>query len=52
MLGKDLVRARLRDAIQLLGGIGKKAESRYKKDYERRRRARLAAEVEGAAEEQ
>ena len=52
VLGKDLVRARLRDAIQLLGGIGKKAESRYKKDYERRRHARLAAEAERVTEEQ
>ena len=43
-LGRDLVRARLRDALQLLGGMGKKAEARYKKDYEQRRRARIEAE--------
>jgi glutamyl-tRNA synthetase len=51
VLGRDLVRARLRDAIQLLGGIGKKAEARYKKDYEQRRKVRLESEAMLSQEE-
>jgi glutamyl-tRNA synthetase len=41
VLGKDLVRARLRDASKLLGGVSKKGEARWKKTYEQGRKARL-----------
>jgi glutamyl-tRNA synthetase len=34
ILGRDLVRARLRDAIQVLGGLSKKGEGRWKKEYD------------------
>ena len=34
VLGRDLVRARLRDAIQTLGGVSKKQTGRWKKVYE------------------
>ena len=38
VLGKDLTRARFRDAITLLGGMSKKGEARLKKEYEAKRR--------------
>ena len=34
ILGKDLVRARLRNSIDQLGGLSKKAESRLKRTYQ------------------
>lgn len=46
VLGRDLVRARLRDGINTLGGLGKKAEARLKKEYEQKLTARLIAEAE------
>jgi glutamyl-tRNA synthetase len=42
LLGRDLVRARLRDAINTLGGISKKQEGRWKKEYDARRSAVVA----------
>ncbi len=43
VLGRDLVRARLRDASKLLGGVSKKGEVRWKKAYELGRKQRLEA---------
>jgi glutamyl-tRNA synthetase len=43
VLGRDLVRARLRDASKLLGGVSKKGETRWKKAYELGRKQRLEA---------
>ena len=34
VLGRDLTRARLRDAIEVLGGLSKKQEARWKKEFE------------------
>jgi len=36
VLGRDLTRARLRDAIDALGGLSKKQEGRWKKEFEGR----------------
>ncbi len=33
LLGSDLSRARLRDALEVLGGVGKKVQKRYEKEY-------------------
>jgi glutamyl-tRNA synthetase len=33
MLGPDLTRARLRSAIDLMGGVSKKAAKRLEKEY-------------------
>ena len=45
-LGRDLVRARLRDATKVLGGLSKKGEARWKKAYESARKQRLEQEAE------
>ncbi len=34
LLGPDLSRARLREAVDVLGGVGKKVQKRYEKEYE------------------
>lgn len=34
VLGRDLTRARLRDAVEHLGGLSKKQEARWKKEFE------------------
>lgn len=52
ILGRDLVRARLRDAMTALGGVSKKAEGRFKKEYDQRRKDRLSAESDEAANTQ
>ena len=44
VLGRDLVRARLRDASKILGGLSKKGEARWKKTYESARKQRLEQE--------
>ena len=36
LLGRDLVRARLRDGVKVLGGMSKKQEARWKKEFQRR----------------
>ena len=45
VLGRDLVRARLRDASKILGGLSKKGEARWKKTYESARKQRLEQEA-------
>lgn len=50
VLGKDLIRARLRDAIEHLGGMGKKVEARWKKEYETNLRSRLDQEAQAISE--
>jgi glutamyl-tRNA synthetase len=35
MLGPDMSRARIRHAIEVLGGVSKKALKRLEKDYQR-----------------
>ena len=51
ILGRDLVRARLRDASKLLGGMSKKGEARWKKAYEAGRQKRLEAESLSSTEQ-
>ena len=46
VLGRDLVRARLRDASQVLGGVSKKGEARWKKTYEAGRKQRLEQQAQ------
>ena len=43
ILGRDLVRARLRDASAILGGMSKKGEARWKKAYDQGKATRLIA---------
>ena len=35
VLGRDLTRARLRDAVNVVGGLSKKQEAKWKKEFER-----------------
>ena len=43
LLGPDMSRARVRHAIEVLGGVSKKAMKRLEKEYQALRRARLMA---------
>ncbi len=47
ILGRDVVRSRLRKAMELLGGLSKKKEAKVRKAYDAALRARAEASAEG-----